>query len=144
MLRALMVANLAKSDRVDILTSARSHSRYLSPLRLYSPFAAIFSFSTMRPSVGWKSSTDSPARRRCRYSLISAWACGRSFFSISRRWAPRPKPSFSILKKAMVLVLLGQRLVEDQDRGLDAGIGLEHAGRQRDYGDEVLLHQHLA
>ena len=40
--------------------------------------------------------------------------------------------------------LLRQRLVEDQDRGLDAGIGIEHTRRQRDDGDEVLLHQHLA
>ncbi len=37
-----------------------------------------------------------------------------------------------------------QRLVEQQDRGLDAGVRVEHAGRQRDHGDEVVLYQHLA
>ena len=42
------------------------------------------------------------------------------------------------------VALPGQRLVEDEDRGLHAGVGIEHAGRQRDDGDEVLLDQHLA
>ena len=39
--------------------------------------------------------------------------------------------------------LLRQRLVEDQDRGLDAGIGLEHPRRQRDDGDQGGVHEHL-
>src|SRR5581483_1642270 len=39
---------------------------------------------------------------------------------------------------------LRQRLVEDQDGRLDAGIRIEHARRQRHHSDEVILHQQLA
>lgn len=40
--------------------------------------------------------------------------------------------------------LLRQRFIENQDRGLDAGIRLEHSRRQRNHGDKVFFHQHLA
>ena len=48
------------------------------------------------------------------------------------------------LEKGDAVAGPGQRLVQDEDGGLDAGIGLEHAGRQGDHGDQVLLHQHFA
>jgi hypothetical protein len=63
---------------------------------------------------------------------------------MARRWAPRPKPSFSTLKKAMVMACLGEGFVEDEDAGLDPGVGIETARRQRDDGDEGVLDQHLA
>ena len=87
--------------------SLRSFSRYLSPLRPYSPPAAIFSFSAISPSVVVYSTPGSaiarhrlPARSRPRYSPSSSLTCGKSFSAISRRCAPKPNPSFSTLKKA--------------------------------------------
>ncbi len=63
---------------------------------------------------------------------------------MARRWAPRPKPSFSTLKKAMVSLCLGQGFVEDQDAGLHPGVGIETARRQRHHGDEGVFDEHLA
>ena len=37
-----------------------------------------------------------------------------------------------------------QGAVENEDGGLDTGVGLEHAGRQRDDGDEVALDELFA
>ena len=41
------------------------------------------------------------------------------------------------------VALPGERLVEDEDGGLHAGVGIEHARRERDDGDEGVLDEHL-
>ena len=62
----------------------RGHGVSSSPQRR-ARVAASFSFATMRPSVGWKSSTDSRPRRRPKYSPISTRTCVSSSPTLARR-----------------------------------------------------------
>ena len=93
---------------------------------------------------GLEGSTDSPARRRRRYSAISALDLRQVVLVNLAPLGAEAEAVVLDLEEGDGVRLLGQRLVEDQDRGLDAGIGIEHPRRKRDDGDEVLLHQHLA
>ena len=48
------------------------------------------------------------------------------------------------LEESDAVGLFCERFIQNEDRGLDARIGLEHASRQRDHGNQMLLNEQLA